>query len=116
MIKTGNFYEVQKYLCKTEHLRTWIYFAIAERAFQSLPADLQKVVTEVGAEMQDYERKLCYADETKLADELKAAGMTFIEDVDQAAFAKLADGAMQKLMEGEYSYLKPLYEKIKAVK
>ena len=116
MIKTGNFYEVQKYLNKTEHLRTWIYFAIAERSFQSLPADLQKIVTEVGAEMQAYERKLFVEGEEKLADELKAAGMTFIEDVDQAAFAALADGAMQKLMAGEYSYLKPLYEKIKAVK
>ncbi len=116
MIKTGNFYEVQKYLNKTEHLRTWIYFAIAERAFKALPADLQKIVTEVGAEMQAYERKLFVEGEKSLADELKAKGMTFIEDVDQAAFAALADGAMQKLMNGEYSYLKPLYEKIKAVK
>ena len=114
MIKTGNFYEVQKYLNKTEHLRTWIYFAMAEQAFQSLPADLQKLVVEVGKEMQDYERKLFYADEAKLADELKAAGMEFVEDVDQAAFAKLANDAMQKLMAGEYSYLKPLYDKIKA--
>ena len=47
---------------------------------------------------------------------IMAAGMTFIEDVDQAAFASLADSAMHKLMDGEYSYLKPLYEKIKAVK
>ena len=115
MIKTGNFYEVQKYLNKTEHLRTWIYFALAERSFQALPADLQKLVVEVGKEMQDYERKLFYADEAKLADELKAAGMEFVEDVNQAAFAKLANEAMQKLMAGEYSYLKPLYDKIKAV-
>lgn len=114
MIKTGNFYEVQKYLNKTEHLRTWIYFALAERSFQALPADLQKLVVEVGKEMQDYERKLFYADEAKLADELKAAGMEFVEDVNQAAFAKLANEAMQKLMAGEYSYLKPLYDKIKA--
>ena len=116
MIKTGNFYEVQKYLNKTEHLRTWIYFAIAERAFKALPEDLQKIVVEVGKEMQAYERKLFVEGEKSLADELKAKGMTFIEDVDQAAFAALADGAMQKLMNGEYSYLKPLYEKIKAVK
>ena len=78
--------------------------------------DLQKIVVEVGKEMQAYERKLFVEGEKSLADELKAKGMTFIEDVDQAAFAALADGAMQKLMNGEYSYLKPLYEKIKAVK
>ncbi|MBQ9403360.1 MAG: TRAP transporter substrate-binding protein [Synergistaceae bacterium] len=115
MIKSGNFYEVQKYLCKTEHLRTWLYFALSEQTFQSLPADLQKVVLEVGKEMQKYEHELFLKDEAELEGFLKSKGMEIIEDVDQAAFAKLADEAMQKLMAGEYSYLKPLYDKIKAV-
>ncbi|MBQ7733803.1 MAG: TRAP transporter substrate-binding protein [Synergistaceae bacterium] len=114
MIKSGNFYEVQKYLCKTEHLRTWLYFALSEQTFQSLPADLQKVVLEVGKEMQKYEHELFLKDEAELEGFLKSKGMEIINDVDQAAFAKLADGAMQKLMAGEYSYLKPLYDKIKA--
>ena len=117
MIKSGNFYEVQKYLCKTEHLRTWLYFAMAEQSYQALPADLQKIVSdsEVGKEMQAYEHELFLKDESELEDFLKSKGMTIVNDVDQAAFAKLADGAMQKLMAGEYKYLKPLYDKIKAV-
>ena len=114
MIKSGNFYEVQKYLCKTEHLRTWLYFAMSEQSFQALPADLQKIVLEVGKEMQAYEHELFLKDESELEGFLQSKGMTIINDVDQAAFAKLADSAMQKLMEGEYKYLKPLYDKIKA--
>ncbi len=114
MIKSGNFYEVQKFLCKTEHLRTWLYFAMSEQSFQALPADLQKIVLEVGKEMQAYEHELFLKDEAELEGFLQSKGMTIINDVDQAAFAKLADSAMQKLMEGEYKYLKPLYDKIKA--
>ena len=114
MIKSGNFYEVQKFLCKTEHLRTWLYFAMSEQSFQALPADLQKIVLEVGKEMQAYEHELFLKDEAELEGFLQSKGMTIINDVDQAAFAKLADSAMQKLMEGEYKYLRPLYDKIKA--
>ncbi|MBQ9433185.1 MAG: TRAP transporter substrate-binding protein [Synergistaceae bacterium] len=114
MIKSGNFYEVQKYLCKTEHLRTWLYFAMAEQSFQALPKDLQDIVLAVGKEMQAYEHELFLQDEAELEGFLSSKGMTIVNDVDQAAFAKLADGAMQKLMQGEYKYLKPLYDKIKA--
>ncbi len=114
MIKSGNFYEVQKYLDKTEHLRTWLYFAMAEQSFQALPKDLQDIVLKVGKEMQAYEHELFLKDEAELEGFLTSKGMTIINDVDQAAFAKLADSAMQKLMEGEYKYLKPLYDKIKA--
>ena len=115
MIKTGNFQEVQKYLNRTEHLRTWIYFAISEEKFQSMPADLQQIVLEVSKEMQAYENELYKADEQAIAEELQAAGMTFVEDVDQAAFAELANAAMNKLMEGEYAYMKPYFDAIKAV-
>ena len=114
MIKSGNFYEVQKYLNKTEHLRTWLYFAMSEQSFQALPKDLQDIVLQVGKETQAYEHELFPKDEAELEGFLSSKGMEIINDVDQAAFAKLADNAMQKLMEGEYKYLKPLYDKIKA--
>ena len=102
-----------KFLNKTEHLRTWLYFAMSEQSFQALPADLQKIVEEVGKEMQAYEHELFLKDEAELEGFLTSKGMTIVNDVDQAAFAKLADGAMKRLMEGEYKYLKPLYDKIK---
>ena len=113
-IKDQNFAEVQSYLIRTEHLRSWVYFAISDMKYQSMPEDLQQIVSEVAAEMQDYEHELFLAAEGSVEDDLKAAGMTFIE-VDQAPFIELASGAMEKLMEGEYSYLKPLYDEIKAI-
>lgn len=115
MIKSGNFYEVQKFLNKTEHLRTWLYFAMSEQSYQALPPDLQKIVSEVGKETQAYEHELFLKDEAELEEFLTSKGMTIISDVDQAAFAKLANDAMEKLMAGEYKYLKPLYDKIKAI-
>ncbi len=115
MIKTGNFQEVQKYLIRSEHLRTWIYFAISEAKYQTLPEDLQQIVTEVAQEMQTYEHELFLANEGSIEQFLKDAGMVFIEDVDRAAFAALADEAMQTLLAGDYSYMKNLYDQIKAV-
>lgn len=114
MIKDQGFAEVQKYLIKTEHLRTWVYFAISELKYSMLPADLQQIVCDVATEMQAYEHELFLKDEETLAEDLQAAGMTFVE-VDQAPFIELANAAMEKLMEGEYSYLKPLYDEIKAI-
>lgn len=114
VIKDQGFAEVQKYVIQTEHLRTWVYFAMSEMKFQMLPEDLQQIVTEVAAEMQTYEHELFLADEESVIEELKAAGMTFVE-VDQSAFSALANAAMEELMAGEYSYLKPLYDEIKAI-
>lgn len=79
-----------------------------------LPEDLQQIVCEVATEMQAYEHEIFLQDEQNLAADLQAAGMIFV-DVDQAPFIELANAAMEKLMEGEYSYLKPLYDEIKAI-
>lgn len=115
MIKTGNFQEVQKYLNRTEHLRTWIYLCVGEAQFQAMPEDIQKIILEVGKETQAYENELYRASEEEIAQFLKDAGMEFIEDVDQAAFAELAGKAMQELFDGEYAYMKPFFDAIKAV-
>lgn len=115
MIKTGNFQEVQKYLNRTEHLRTWIYLCIGEEKFQSMPADIQTIILEVAKEAQAYENELYKANEESIAQFLKDAGMEFIEDVDQAAFASLANEAMKELLDGDYAYMKPFFEAIKAI-
>ncbi len=115
MIKTGNFQEVQKYLNRTEHLRTWIYLCIGEQQFQSMPEDIQAIILEVSEEAQAYENELYIASEESIAQFLKDAGMEFVEDVDQAAFAALANEAMQELLDGDYAYMKPYFEAIKAI-
>lgn len=110
MIKSGAFYEVQKYVNLTEHLRSWVYIAIGEQKFQSLPADLQAIVTDAAAQMQTYEHELFLAEEEALVEEMKANGMEFNE-VDQSLFAEKAIAGVETILTDNQ---KALYEKIKA--
>jgi len=112
LIKAANFNEVQKFVNKTEHVRSWIYLAIGERKFQALPKEQQASVVEAGKRTQAYERDLFLKAEQKLEDELKAKGMTFVE-VDIAAFAAKARPAA---VAGVKPEVKPLLEQVLAVK
>lgn len=112
LIKAANFNEVQKYVNKTEHVRSWIYLVIGERRFSGLSKDQQAAVVEAGKRAQAYERQLFLAAEKKLEDELKAKGMTFV-DVDMTAFAAKARPAA---LAGVKPEVKPLLEQMLAVK
>ncbi|MDR2494804.1 MAG: TRAP transporter substrate-binding protein [Spirochaetaceae bacterium] len=111
MIKTGNFYEVQQYLNKTEHLRSWVYIVLNETKFQSLPKDLQDIVVDAGKKMQAHEHELFLKDETELEQFLAQNGMTIVSDVDQAAFAQQAGSGVEKVLPAK---IKPLYDQIKS--
>jgi tripartite ATP-independent transporter DctP family solute receptor len=113
MIKTGNFYEVQKFLNKTEHLRSWVYIVLSESKFQSLPKDLQDLVIDGGKKMQAYEHDLYVKDEKELETFLTSHGMTYVQDVDIAAFAQRASTGVEKVLPAP---IRPLYDQIKAMK
>jgi TRAP-type C4-dicarboxylate transport system substrate-binding protein len=108
LIKSAGFYEVQKYVNKTEHLITWIYVLIGEKQFQKLPEDLQQVILEAGKEMQEYEHMLFIEDEKKLVTELQDLGMTFVEP-DKAAFAEKGKPGLMEALTPEQ---KELFERI----
>lgn len=97
LIKSAGFYEVLKYIDKTEHVRGWIYVVIGDKKFNSMPEDLQKVVLEAAQDMQTYERKLFFEDEENLAKFLTDNGMEFV-DVDQKAFAEKATAGVLPLL------------------
>ncbi len=93
LIKSANFNEVQGYVNKTEHVRSWIYLTISELSWAKLSEADQAAVLEAAAAAQAYERELFTAQETQLVGELEALGMEFV-DVDGAAFAAAAKEAV----------------------
>ena len=93
LIKSANFSEVQQYVNKTEHVRSWIYLTISETAWSGLSEEDQASVMEAAARAQAYERELFTEEETRLVTDLESAGMEFV-DVDTAAFAAAAKDAV----------------------
>ncbi|MFT5123109.1 MAG: tripartite ATP-independent transporter DctP family solute receptor [Candidatus Omnitrophota bacterium] len=100
LIDSASFYEVQKYVNLTAHVRSWIYVVIGEEKLNKMPPDLQAVVRQAAREMQDYEHELFVAEETQLRKKLEAQGMTFI-DADQTAFATKARKAVLNALSDE---------------
>jgi tripartite ATP-independent transporter DctP family solute receptor len=111
LIKSASFFEVQKFVNKTEHVRGWIYLVIGEDKFQSMPKDIQTAILEAGKEAQAYERELFRAEQDQLIKDLQDKGMTFVE-VDKAAFMKVAEPAVMKFLSPE---LQEMYKKIVAI-
>ncbi len=93
LIKSANFNEVQKFINKTEHVRSWIYLTISDITWNKLSETDQTAVMEAAAAAQAYERELFVEDEKKLVGELTEKGMTFVE-VDGDAFAAKAKDAV----------------------
>ena len=108
LIKSANFNEVQKFVNKTEHVRSWIYLTISELTWAKLSEADQKAVMEAAAKAQAYERELFMEDDANLVKELTDKGMTFV-DVDGAAFAAKAKDAVLANVKPE---IKPIVEEL----
>ncbi len=93
LIKSANFNEVQKFVNKTEHVRSWIYLVISELTWNKLSAEDQAAVTEAASRAQAFERAKFMAEDSLLVKELEDKGMTFVE-VDGAAFSAKAKDAV----------------------
>ena len=110
-IQNQSFYEVQKYLIKTAHLRAWVYIAMGKAQFEALPEDLQQVVLEGGKACQAAEHEAFLANEAVYEQQLQDEGMEFIE-VNQKEFADaMVSGVLPTLTESQ----KALYDEIAAL-
>jgi len=108
LFKSGGFYEVQKVVNKTEHVRSWIYLTIAESSWDKLSEADQAAVQEAANRTQAFERELFLADEKALVTDLESKGVKFVE-VDQAAFAARAKDAVIAAVPED---IRPLAEQI----
>jgi len=110
LIYSQKFYEVQKYINRTAHVRQGIFVVMGEEKFKSLSAKNQQAVLEAAQEMQEYEHSLFLAKEKELEEELKAHGAQFI-DVDLEGFKK----AVADIIKDYYPEYLEDYKKILAL-
>ena len=108
LFQSGGFYEVQKTVNLTEHVRSWIYLTISENAWNKLSEADQDAVQRAADSTQAFERAMFIENEQELVEELEAEGVTFVE-VDQEAFA---EGARDAVIAGVAEDIRPTVEDI----
>ncbi len=79
-------FEVRKTISMTHHFLAWVAFVTSESYFESLPPDVQKILLEEGQKAGDYMTKLTIEKQQSYVQKFKDAGVTFVDDVDIAAF------------------------------
>ena len=83
-IYSQNFHEVQKYLSLSGHVYTPAYLLTGKKTWDSLPADVQKILKDEAVGMQEWVYETAEKMETDLLDKMK--GSVEINEVDKQAF------------------------------
>ncbi|SNT06064.1 tripartite ATP-independent transporter solute receptor, DctP family [Anaerovirgula multivorans] len=113
LMHSGGFYEVQKYINNTAHVRGWIYMLIGVDQWEALPDDLKQVMEEAAQVAQEYEHQLFLEGEEEIFNSLiNEKGMEFIE-TDTSEMISSAEEYYQENLDAE---LLELYNLIKNVK
>lgn len=86
IIYTFKLYEVQKFLSLTGHVYSPAPVLMSKKTWDRMPPDIQKIMFDTAVEVARYQRGLIREQEQKQIGELKAKGMTIIENPDRAAF------------------------------
>jgi tripartite ATP-independent transporter DctP family solute receptor len=84
-IYSAKLQEVQKYLSLSGHVYTPAYLTVGSRHWNSLPADVRKVLEDTAKETQAFVYETAAKAETDLLGKLRQAGMQ-VNDVDKDAF------------------------------
>ncbi|HSB69125.1 MAG TPA: TRAP transporter substrate-binding protein [Candidatus Methylomirabilis sp.] len=86
IIYTFKLNEVQKYLSLTAHVYSPAPVLLSRKTWEKFPPEIQRVMLDTAREVAMYERDLIREQEQKELGELRARGMTVIENPDRAAF------------------------------
>lgn len=84
-IYSAKLQEVQKYLSLSGHVYTPAYLTVGTKHWETLPADIRKVLEDTAKETQSFVYQTAAHDEEDLLGKLKQAGMQ-VNDVDKDAF------------------------------
>lgn len=85
-------HEQRKFISLTGHFTAFVMWPINAGYFAKLPADVQQVLLEEGRKAGDYMTKLTLDQHQDYMNKFKAAGVTFVTDVDLPAFQKATAG------------------------
>ena len=96
VVKSNKYYEVQKYISKTDHILTTAYTVTNPKFFDSLSADEQQAFLAACGEADDYLRKYTQKDEEEAYDFLKGKGMEVNLKVDVESFRVACAPVLEK--------------------
>ncbi|MGO4886733.1 TRAP transporter substrate-binding protein [Anaerobacillus sp. MEB173] len=97
-VTTSNFFEVQNYITKTNHIYNASVFMISAEFWDTLSADEKEIMTKASEEAKEYQRKLNQEEDMLAFELLSAEGMTITE---------LTEEEQQRF----FDQVQPIYEK-----
>ena len=86
-IYSAKFQEVQKYLSLSGHVYTPAYITTGKKRWESLPADVRKILEQSAKETQAYVYSTAARFDNELLDKMKPSGIK-VNEVDKGAFVK----------------------------
>jgi len=95
----ASFFEVQKYLSITNHVYSAVHLLVNKKLFDSMPADLQKIMVDAGQEVAVFTRKLGEEGAKTLADEFKKKGVQ-VNVADIKSFVPLSKPIWETIAKG----------------
>jgi tripartite ATP-independent transporter DctP family solute receptor len=112
IIYTAKFHEVQKYLSLTGHFYSPALLLMAEKAYNGLPKEIQKVFEDAAVACASYERNLLRDTEQRQLEELTAKGMQVITPLKKP----FRDAAEAVYRDFEAQFGKEMLDRIRATK
>lgn len=94
-IHSAKLHEVQKFLSLTGHVYTPAYLSVGTAKWNTLPADVRKVLEETARETQAYVYDVAAKDDADLLGKLKSGGLQ-VNDVDKDAFIAASRGIYEE--------------------
>jgi tripartite ATP-independent transporter DctP family solute receptor len=86
IVSTFKLYEVQKHLSLTGHVYSPAPVLLSKKTWDRMPPDIRRIVSDTAMEVAQVQRQLNRGQEQKQLGELRAKGMTVVENPDRAAF------------------------------
>jgi TRAP-type transport system periplasmic protein len=96
VVKSNKYYEVQKYISKTDHILTTAYTVTNPKFFDSLSPDEQKAFLAACTAADNYLRQYTQKDEAEAYDFLKTQGMQVNLNVDAESFRVACAPVLEK--------------------